>query len=272
MEIDTYQQFIDPLKFQKGVVDNCFDESSMDDNIIDADIPYETYYLKNNLQPNSKAAEAIVQDTKNERLFSLLVFGGKNTPYENCGFTFTIALPNHYPENPPLVSFDYRSVPSQALMPNILHDGKILLSILGNYPYGFEKDKWKKNNKLYDVVFMFRLLFCTQEPFFLNPQNIEKRGTAEGIHKSKQYNQRARMISVAHGIVDLLQNTPRSFVDTVNMHFICKKMEILERLDRWEKMFDPTLGDINTKYREITYSEWMTKAKNEIEKLKDKSD
>ena len=64
-------------------------------------------------------------------LFSVLIDGPSNTPYEDGMFVFDIMLPHDYPTNPPL--FHYLSFCSDRLNPNLYADGKVCVSLLGTW-------------------------------------------------------------------------------------------------------------------------------------------
>lgn len=65
-------------------------------------------------------------------LFSVMIHGPKNTPYEGGIFFFDIQLPASYPDSPPLVQ--YISFCQNRLNPNLYECGKVCVSLVSLYP------------------------------------------------------------------------------------------------------------------------------------------
>lgn len=64
-------------------------------------------------------------------LFSVLIEGPVNTPYEGGLFLFDVMLPEDYPTSPPILHF--HSYSQDRLNPNLYADGKVCVSLLGTW-------------------------------------------------------------------------------------------------------------------------------------------
>lgn len=264
MNIDHYHKYFEPLKFRKGIVDN-----SINSTISNNTLTKETYELKTKMNPTFRASEAIVQDSKNLTNFSLLLFGSENTPYENCGILFKIHLSNDYPKEPPKLLCTMKNIESEIFHPLIQKNGEICLKILGTTPSKFTAEKWNENNSLYDIVHRLRLLFNSEEPFFTDYNNKIKYNTYEGNVESVKYNQRTKMISIANGIIELLNNPPESFKNIIYIHFIMKKNTILKQLYKWKDEYidDEYISNEYTMYKERSFNSWINEAINLIKNI-----
>ena len=64
-------------------------------------------------------------------LFSILIVGPEDTPYQQGLFLFDLRLPPSYPLEPPKVAF--LSYANGKLNPNLYEDGNVCLSLLGTW-------------------------------------------------------------------------------------------------------------------------------------------
>ncbi len=64
-------------------------------------------------------------------LYSVMIVGPAQTPYEEGLFFFDMQLPNDYPHSPPVIH--YHSYCCDRLNPNLYEDGKVCVSLLGTW-------------------------------------------------------------------------------------------------------------------------------------------
>jgi len=267
MATDEYKIVMDPIKYLKGDTKVEIIDTNKPDNF-----NREIYELKKNLSPNRLSSAYVVNDNKNPRLFKVLIFGEKDTPYSNCGFIFTILMRPNYPQDSPEVIFDTQLEDSQILSPFLFTQGRVLLPILGNFFEDITTNSWNEKTMLYQIIDELRKLFCIDNPYYANILNLGEKNTNDSELKHKNYNQRVRMISVAEGIVELLQQ--EDFFDIFGRvaiyHYLVKSKEILTTLLKWKEEFDDSLDVTSKIYRGQSFNEWMTMAEKLIKLHKEK--
>lgn len=96
-------------------------------------------------------------------LFSVLIRGPNNTPYEDGLFLFDFQLPAEYPRTPPLCH--YISYCSDRLNPNLYEDGKVCVSLLGTWT-GKGTEVWGPSSTLLQVFVSIQGLILVPEPYF----------------------------------------------------------------------------------------------------------
>ena len=84
-----------------------------------------------------------------QELFTVLITGPKDTPYEGGLFLFDIKLPSDYPASPPLVFFI--SMTTSVLNPNLYVDGTVCTSLLGTWS-GKDSESWTEKSNLLQVL------------------------------------------------------------------------------------------------------------------------
>ena len=82
-------------------------------------------------------------------LFSAMIEGPANTPYENGLFLFDFQLGPQYPEAPPLAH--YVSYCADRLNPNLYEDGKVCVSLLGTWN-GKGSETWTSESNLLQLL------------------------------------------------------------------------------------------------------------------------
>lgn len=94
-------------------------------------------------------------------LFSFLLIGPEDTPFEDSVFHFDICLGEAYPSKPPKVFF--YSYIKERLNPNLYPDGKVCLSLLGTWEGKKEGEKWipEFSNLLQIILSIQGKLQCT---------------------------------------------------------------------------------------------------------------
>lgn len=263
---DTYKHYLDKLKFTKGNTGLVKEDYKIRENNNHLyDNKYETYYIKNYLNPNKLSSEFLVQDTKDNRLFKLLVFGEKDTPYENCGFIFNIFVPDTFPSTPPIIQY-YKDLPDAQLTPYIFKDS-VKLPILGNYLNYFPK--WNPNNTLYDIIIAIKSMFTHKNPFFSNIITYNNKKTRSKLLEADNYNHRVKLISIKEGIINLLKNKEECFNRIILLHFLIKYDDLITQLNNWEnEEFNPESIEYS-KYNSQSIDNLIIEAKDLLNKFYD---
>ena len=110
------------------------------------------------------------------------VRGGKDTPYEHAYLFFTITLPNNYPDAPPSVAFDARSL---NVNPNLYTDGKVCLSLLGTWT-GDSSEEWQPfTSSIQQVLLSIQALVLNARPY----QNEPGFASEESTRQAQTYNE-----------------------------------------------------------------------------------
>ena len=84
-----------------------------------------------------------------QELFTVLIIGPEDTPYEDGVFVFDIKLPPNYPAIPPSVFFV--SMTTTPLNPNLYVDGNVCTSLLGTWP-GKDSESWTEKSNMLQVL------------------------------------------------------------------------------------------------------------------------
>lgn len=181
-------------------------------------------------------------------LFSAMIQGPKDTPYEGGIFFFDIYLPKNYPKTPPKLHYiSFHDVMDKTpLNPNLYINGKVCMSILGTWKYG---PNWDSNNStLLQVLVSIQGLVLTKEPFWNEPGNLEWKGIQECVtelklaqtnqyfnkvlDKHKRYN-RDILLLTYKSINNILKNPPKLFELEIEQHFELTRTEVLTKVKRW---------------------------------------
>ncbi|XP_071962528.1 (E3-independent) E2 ubiquitin-conjugating enzyme UBE2O-like [Antedon mediterranea] len=162
-------------------------------------------------------------------LFSVLIEGPKNTPYEDALFHFDVRLPSDYPRVPPILH--YHSYCSMRLNPNLYEDGKVCISLLGTWT-GKHDEMWNSKSTLLQVLVSVQGLILVAEPYY-NEAGFEKhRGSSLGEENSHMYNEMT-LLKVVQSMTKMLINPPIVFKDEV-IDF-CRKhnTKLIQRIEYW---------------------------------------
>jgi ubiquitin-protein ligase len=168
---------------------------------------------------------------ENYNIFTFLISGPKNTPYENGLFEFHIYLPSTYPNEVPQVLLNNTN--NFRFNPNLYESGKVCLSLLGTWN-GNASEKWNpKTSTILQIMISIQSLILIEEPYFNEPGYEKNIGIPEGINKSKEYNNKIYPNTVKILMINMINNPPIGFEDIVSNHFKLKKNEILETVKKW---------------------------------------
>lgn len=172
---------------------------------------------------------------ENINLFSFLISGPKDTPYENGLFEFHAHLPTDYPNSTPGVLIHTTGKNTVRFNPNLYAEGKVCLSLLGTWS-GQDGEKWNpKTSTFLQVMVSIQSLILVEQPYFNEPGFERSMGTNEGKKKSDSYNEERLPHTIKLAMIDMIKNPPGGFEDVVKNHFRLKKDEIKNRTLIWEQ-------------------------------------
>lgn len=171
----------------------------------------------------------------NINLFSFLISGPKDTPYENGLFEFHTYFPEDYPNREPSVLFHTTGNGQIRFNPNLYDSGKVCLSLLGTWQ-GQDGEKWNaKTSTFLQVMVSIQSLIFIEQPYFNEPGWEREINSTIGKHKSNAYNEERHPHTIKLAMCDMIKNPPNGFEDVVKNHFRIKKDEIINRTLIWEQ-------------------------------------
>ncbi|XP_059621124.1 (E3-independent) E2 ubiquitin-conjugating enzyme [Phlebotomus argentipes] len=162
-------------------------------------------------------------------LFSVMIEGPKNTPYEDGMFLFDIQLSDEYPLMPPLCY--YISYCSDRLNPNLYEDGKVCVSLLGTWS-GRGSETWGPDSSLLQVIVSIQGLILVAEPYYNEAGYEKQKGTQQGMENSRMYNEMA-VIKLVQSMTKLMCSPPAIFKEQIVRHFEEKGFAMYERIKSW---------------------------------------
>ena len=196
--------------------------------------------FKSGLPLNWESSIWVRVSKTNFNIFSFIISGPKNTPYENGLFEFHASFPIDYPNTVPSVIIHTTGNGSFRFNPNLYANGKVCLSLLGTWS-GNESEKWNpKTSTFLQIMISIQSLILVEEPYFNEPGWEKDIGTPKGIANSKNYNDKIHPNTIKLGMIDMIKNPPAGFEDVIKNHFIMKKEEIIRNLDKWSEQTEST--------------------------------
>jgi ubiquitin-protein ligase len=174
-------------------------------------------------------------DDVNMSVMRALITGPPDTPYDSGCFIFDICMPQNYPAEPPGVHF--RNTGNKRFNPNLYEEGKVCLSILNTYvgPTADQSEKWNKTSTLGQVLVSIQGQILIENPFFNEPGYERQMGTADGKRHDREYNNRVRLYTMEHAMLDLLKSpgTYPQFTEIIKKHFRLKRDTIINMCSKW---------------------------------------
>lgn len=213
--------------------------------------------FKNNLPLNWESSIWVRVPKENFNLFTFMISGPKDTPYENGLFEFHAYLPSDYPNGVPQVLLHTTGNDTVRFNPNLYNSGKVCLSLLGTWS-GSESEKWNaKTSTFLQVLVSIQSLILVEQPFFNEPGYEREINTPQGKKRSDDYNEEKEPHTINLAMIQMICNPPKGFEEVVSTHFRMKKNEIIAKTLIWEQNA--------SKYKEL-----ISKYRNELLKLLDK--
>lgn len=184
-------------------------------------------------------------------LFSFLISGPKDTPYENGLFEFHAYFPPEYPNKEPQVLIHTTGNGTVRFNPNLYDSGKVCLSLLGTWQ-GQEGEKWNaKTSTFLQVMVSIQSLILIEHPYFNEPGWEREMNSVVGKQKSASYNEEREPHTIKLAMTDMIKNPPNGFEEVVRNHFRMKKDEIINRTLIWEQNASKCKNLIQTNRKEL---------------------
>lgn len=165
-------------------------------------------------------------------LFSAMIHGPKNTPYEDGIFFFDFQLGSEYPILPP--SCHYISYCTDRLNPNLYEEGKVCVSLLGTWS-GKGTETWTPDSNLLQLLVSIQGLILVREPYFNEAGYEKQKGTQQGEENSRMYNEMA-VLKMVQSMTKLVRNPPKPFAEEIMDHMRDNAGKLMARLMMWKQI------------------------------------
>jgi ubiquitin-protein ligase len=183
--------------------------------------------LKKSLPINFDSSIWFRVSKNNLNIFTFLISGPKDTPYENGLFEFHSYLPIDYPQKPPSILLKTTGDNSVRFNPNLYSSGKVCLSLLGTWD-GNASEKWNPNNSTFlQVLISIQSLIFIEQPYFNEPGYETKINTKHGEKESLDYNSKLYVDTLKWTINNQITNPIKDYEDVIINHFKLKKNDII---------------------------------------------
>ncbi len=187
-------------------------------------------------------------------LFTFMISGPKDTPYENGLFIFHAYFPSTYPNKEPGVLIDTTGMNTVRFNPNLYSNGKVCLSLLGTWA-GEQGENWNsKTSSFLQVLVSIQSLIFVDQPYFNEPGYEIELGTDIGNKHSDDYNEQIFFHTIELAMIDQIKNGPSEYKDVIINHFKIKKDDIFNTCEKW----------IN---KSTKYKQQITDAYNKLKEL-----
>jgi ubiquitin-protein ligase len=170
---------------------------------------------------------------KNLNIFTFIISGPKNTPYENGLFEFHGFLPANYPDEVPLIHFHTTGENTFRFNPNLYANGKVCLSLLNTWD-GHESEKWNpKTSTILQILISIQSLIFIENPYFNEPSYEKIMHTDKGKKLSNEYNNNIYPKTIEIAMINTIINAPIELSELIKTHFLLKKDFIIEMINKW---------------------------------------
>jgi ubiquitin-protein ligase len=189
--------------------------------------------LKTGLPLNWDSSIWLRFSKSNMNLFTFLVSGPKDTPYQDGLFEFHAYMPPGYPALEPKVLLNTTGMGKVRFNPNLYACGKVCLSLLGTWS-GNEGEKWNVNTSTFlQVLVSIQSLILVDHPYFNEPGYEKTMNTEKGTLSSNEYNETIQLGTMEWAIINQIINPPHGYETVVKEHFKRKKDNILKTCSEW---------------------------------------
>lgn len=171
----------------------------------------------------------------NINIFSFIICGPKDTPYENGLFEFHAYFPTNYPNCVPQVLLHTTGNNSVRFNPNLYDSGKVCLSLLGTWK-GEQSESWNnKTSTFLQILISIQSLILVEQPYFNEPGYEKNINTTNGKINSTNYNHNIQPHTIKLAMNNMIKKPPKGFEDVVTNHFKMKKDEIINKTLIWQQ-------------------------------------
>ena len=190
--------------------------------------------MKNNL---SNQGIYYIHDEENILKGYAMIFGPKDTPYENGVYFFDFHFPNNYPFVPPKLTYLTNDTHGTRYNPNLYRNGKVCLSILNTW----KGEQWTSCQTIRSVL--LTLVTVLNENPLINEPGIKI--TSPHV---KTYNKIIKYRNYENAILKVLQKKllPMkhiSFYPIIKNHILINKETILKNIENDYKKYKTNLTD-----------------------------
>lgn len=149
-------------------------------------------------------------------VMKIVIVGPANSPYENGLFEFDLLCPLNYPQEPPKMHLRTTGGGTVGFNPNLYHDGKVCLSLLGTWRSKNKEEEWQPGKSTVQQVLLSiqAMIFC-DEPWCNEPG----RESMQGTDQSKQYNSGLHKHVVKYGMLEWIEGKKTPEPLPKNVHF-----------------------------------------------------
>lgn len=166
-------------------------------------------------------------------LFSFIISGPKDTPYENGLFEFHVFLPKDYPLVPPHILLATTGNGSVRFNPNLYNSGKVCLSLLGTW-LGEESEMWNpKASTFLQVLVSIQSLIFVEDPYYNEPGYEREMNTVKGYNNNKKYNNKIQIETIRWGMINMIKHPPFGYEEIIKNHYKLKKDYIISQVNNW---------------------------------------
>lgn len=162
-------------------------------------------------------------------LYSVMIRGPNNTPYEDGLFIFDLQLSPEYPRSPPQCC--YISYNTERLNPNLYPNGRVCVSLLGTW-MGRGTEVWGPKSTLLQLIVSIQGLILVAEPYY-NEAGYEKQcNSQQGYENSRTYNELV-LLRLVLSMTDMLESPHEIFRSEIYKHFREHGHKMIQRLGAW---------------------------------------
>jgi len=213
--------------------------------------------LKTSLPLNWNSTIWIRISKNNFNLFSFIISGPQDTPYENGLFEFHAYFPNDYPNEVPKVLLKTTGNQTVRFNPNLYNTGKVCLSLLGTWD-GQDSEKWNPETSTFiQVIISIQSLILVDDPYFNEPSYQSDFNTTRGLINSLKYNFKLYPNTIKYGMIEMLESPPNGYETVIKEYFKHKKDNIIKTVTEWETLYITFKEEERGKLNEIEYEEFL---------------
>ena len=234
--------------------------------------------LSNSLPAEYTNAIFIRVDDERIDYMKVIIMGACNTPYAHGAFEYDIYCPKNYPNESPKMNLCTTGKGAIRFNPNLYHDGKVCLSLLGTWR-GTATENWdSKLSSILQILMSLQAIVMSEEVYFNEPGFEGELGKPIGDKKNRGYCNIVRYGNIKYAMTDQIKNPPQGFESVIRRHFYIKKNEILKDVHKWiehadtqEALYEGLVRDHNStlankfKTSKDEYKNMLTEAVKELE-------
>lgn len=177
-------------------------------------------------------------DKKHVDLLKIVILGSSGTPYAHGAFEFDMYCDDSYPNNPPKCTLKTTGGQSVRFNPNLYHNGKVCLSLLGTWR-GSASENWDpKISTILQVLISIQAIIMSTEVYFNEPGYEHEANTPEGEKKNHGYANIVKYCNVKYAIIEQIKKPAQGFESAIRRAMYLKRPVILAEVDEWVKSAD----------------------------------